>query len=115
MPAKTKKGILHPYRMANGTMINGAIADPSWDPIPTQDNALPVSLTGNHLDTTNMELGYVPDSPIPKRNLTKSKEISPLTRPVIAVKIDQKITILMKTFLGPMRSPSMPEGISNRA
>ena len=96
-----------------GTMNNKKLPTPNCDPMPTHDNALPVSCTGNHLDTTRMLFGYVPDSPIPNRNRTTIREIRPLTSPVTAVKSDHQRTIRINTFLGPIRSPTIPDGISN--
>src|SRR5215204_6664638 len=101
--------------MAIGTMIKGAIAEPICDPIPTHDKDRPISLTGNHLDTTIKLLGYVPDSPIPNKKRISISENNPFTKPVRMVNSDHHKTIRTKTFLGPIRSPKTPDGISNNA
>src|SRR5689334_13692081 len=113
--AFTKNGIRQPYTAAIGTIISGAIAEPIWDPMPTHVNERPVSFTGNQRDVTIKMLGYVPDSPTPKRKRIANNPIRPVANPVSAVHNDQNNTMRIKTARGPMRSPSMPEGISNNA
>jgi len=91
------------------------MAAPIWDPMPTHVNERPSSFVGNQRDITIIQLGYVPDSPIPNKNLTTNKPARPDTKPVSPVKRDQNKTMRIKTFRGPIRSPYAPEGISNKA
>ncbi len=52
---------------------------------------------------------------MPNKKRTKSNEINPPASPVTAVKKDHHKTMRMKTARGPIRSPNIPEGISNNA
>src|SRR5690348_3881199 len=83
--------------------------------MPTHVRDLPISFAGNQRDITIIIFGYVPDSPMPNKNRTASNANKPFTKPVTAVNKDHHKTILIKTFRGPILSPSMPDGISNSA
>src|SRR4051794_26311009 len=115
MDAFTLNVVRQPYQRAMGIIISGAIAEPICDPMPTQVNERPISLTGNHRETTIMQLGYVPDSPTPNKNRINSSDKSPFAKPVNAVNKDHHNTIRINRALGPIRSPQTPEGISKRA
>src|SRR6476620_1240437 len=110
-----KKDTRQPNATATGMTMRGAIAAPAFCPTNRADILLAVSLVGNHRDITEELVGYDPDSPIPNRKRTTIKEISPVVIPVNAVNKDHHNTIRIKTAFCPIRSPKMPEGISNMA
>ena len=76
---------------------------------------LPVSVTGNQRDMTAELVGYAPDSPIPNKKRTMIRDASPVVNPVKTVNNDHHNTMRIKTARCPIRSPNMPEGISNNA
>src|SRR5215203_3259406 len=95
--------------------MSGAIAAPTLEPMANHDTPLEVSLTGNHRATTAPLVGKAPDSPTPNKNRTMSNEINPVVKPVSTVNNDHHKTMRMNTTRWPIRSPSIPEGISNKA
>src|SRR3954471_20898733 len=75
----------------------------------------PRSEGGIQREMTEAVEGNAPASPAPKRNRTISIDRSPVTRPVAKVNVLHQSTIRVITRRGPIRSESMPEGISNAA
>ena len=73
------------------------------------------SRTGSQWVKALARLGKAPASPAPKRNCVTRSEARFQTRPVAAVKRDQRSTTRISTLRGPIRSPSQPPGISKSA
>jgi len=77
--------------------------------------ALAVSVAGNHRDIVPELFGKAPASPTPNKKRMVINVNSPVVAPVNAVNKDHHKTMRIKTARCPMRSPNMPEGISNKA
>jgi len=71
-------------------------------------------VTGNQREMTTEEFGNTPASPAPKQNRASSRSGKLDTIPVREVNADHHNTIRVNTRRGPIRSPSVPLGISNR-
>src|SRR5258708_13019828 len=98
-----------------GTTSKGEMAPPMRLAIQTMPCALARSTVGNQREMLEELLGYAPASPAPNRNRIGSSIWKFAANPVKVVKADHQSTIRVKTFLGPMRSPIDPLGISNAA
>src|SRR5437762_12727608 len=73
------------------------------------------STAGSQMVNALVRLGKQPASPIPKQNRQSTREIALHAQPVAAVKTDHMTTTRIRTLRGPIRSPSQPPGISNKA
>src|SRR4030095_8573700 len=104
----TKNAERQPNAAVIGITIRGAIAAPAFWPTNNDDRLLEASLAGNQRDTTAVLVGYAPASPIPNKNRTQIKLISPVVAPVSAVNTDHQNTMRKSTARWPMRSPKTP-------
>src|SRR5204862_7913180 len=73
------------------------------------------SSLGNQIVNALVRFGKHPASPAPKRNRKMTSETILKAHPVAAVNADHITTTRMRTFRGPMMSPSQPPGISKSA
>src|SRR5579872_3917639 len=73
------------------------------------------SRLGSHVVKMRVRLGKQPASPAPKSVSVTMSEVALHVEPIAAVKNDHHRTMRISTRRGPMRSPSRPPGISNRA
>ena len=100
---------------ARGNTMKGATAAPRLCPAVIDDTPSEDSLAGNHREITAELFGKDPASPIPNRKRTMISDINPVVKPVRAVNKDHHNTMRIKAALWPIKSPNMPEGISNSA
>src|ERR1043166_2603434 len=115
MPPKNTNAQRHDISEMTQATSNGVKAPPHRALSHIIPWARPRSAAGSQIVNAFVRFGKHPASPMPKRNRQSTSEAAFHAQPVAAVNADHMSTTRISTLRGPMKSPSHPPGISNRA
>src|SRR2546428_9639025 len=115
MAPKTVKAFRQETNENTHTTSNGVKAPPQRALNHMMPCARVRSCLGSQVVKAFVKFGKQPASPAPNRNRVTSSAPRFQTQPVAAVKNDHQTTTRIKTFRGPIQSPSQPPGISKSA